>query len=128
MKSKRKTCVARAVARKGTGKVTINKRPLATIAEKYARMLIEEPITLAGDAAKELDLRVTARGGGVMAQAVAARSAIAKAILAANKKDDALRKKFLDYDRLLLVDDVRRVEPKKPLGPKARAKKQRSKR
>jgi len=29
---------------------------------------------------------------------------------------------FLAYDRNLLVDDVRQVETKKPLGPKARAR------
>jgi len=35
---------------------------------------------------------------------------------------------FTAYDRTLLVDDVRRVETKKPLGRKARRHKQKSKR
>ena len=42
--------------------------------------------------------------------------------------DKKLKEKFIKYDRLLMVDDHRRVEPKKPLGKKARKKKQSSKR
>ena len=62
-----------------------------------------------------------------MGQAVAARSAIAKALFEF-KPSEKLRQSFLAYDRLLLVDDPRRVETKKPLGTKARKKKQKSKR
>ena len=62
-----------------------------------------------------------------MSQAVAARASIAKALVG-YLKDEKLKKKFIAYDRMLLVDDSRRVEPKKPLGPKARKKKQHSKR
>ena len=62
-----------------------------------------------------------------MGQAVAARAAIAKSILEM-RPNEKLKKKFLAYDRMLLVDDSRRVESKKPLGPKARKKKQKSKR
>ena len=62
-----------------------------------------------------------------MGQAVSARSAIAKALVAYTK-DKNLERRFREYDRLLLVDDSRRKEPKKPLGRGARAKKQKSKR
>ena len=44
------------------------------------------------------------------------------------KPNEKLRQTMIAYDRLLLVDDPRRVETKKPLGPKARKKKQKSKR
>ena len=62
-------------------------------------------------------------GGGATAQALASRTAIAKALVNyfGEKK---LKEKFTKYDRTLLVDDSRRKEPKKPLGRGARAKKQ----
>jgi small subunit ribosomal protein S9 len=61
-----------------------------------------------------------------MSQASAIRSCIAKAIVKAKGKK--FKELFTAYDRMLLVDDVRRVESKKPLGRKARKKKQHSKR
>ncbi|MBU0586162.1 30S ribosomal protein S9, partial [Candidatus Micrarchaeota archaeon] len=60
-----------------------------------------------------------------MGQAQAARVAIAKALVDYTQ-DEALKKTFLDHDRSLLVDDVRRVEAKKYKGPKARARYQKS--
>ncbi len=127
VKAKRKSAVARTVAKKGTGKVTINKKPLETVSSKYIRLMIKEPLMLAPAEAKEIDFDITAKGGGNMAQAIASRATIAKSIVELTKNEKT-KKMFLEYDRLLLVDDVRRVESKKPLGPKARAKKQRSKR
>ena len=126
-KSKKKTAVARAVIKKGTGKVKINKKTLKTVEPKVVRKFIAEPLVLAEDLAKEVDISVSVNGGGFMGQAVAARSAIAKALISI-RKNDKLKEKFLNYDRLLLVDDPRRKEAKKPLGPSARAKKQKSKR
>ena len=126
-KSKKKTAVARAVIRKGTGRIKLNKVELETVMPDRVRKFIKEPIILAGDSAKNADLNVNVKGGGFMGQAVAARSAIAKALVEFSK-DKKLKEKFLGYDRLLLVDDPRRKEAKKPLGPRARAKKQKSKR
>lgn len=126
-KSKKKTAVARAVIKKGSGKIKVNKKLLETIDPKVVRKFIAEPLVLAGDLAKEVDISVNTSGGGFMGQAVAARSAIAKALIRI-RKNDKLKEKFLNYDRLLLVDDPRKKEAKKPLGPSARAKKQKSKR
>jgi small subunit ribosomal protein S9 len=56
-----------------------------------------------------------------MGQAQAARTAIARALVAALGDDD-LRKRLVEFDRSLLVEDVRRVEPKKFKGPGARAR------
>lgn len=126
-KAKKKEAVARAVVKKGTGKIKINKKDISIIAPYYVNELISEPITLAGDIMKEMDISVNVKGGGFMGQAVATRSAIAKAIVE-HTKDKKLKEKFMKYDRQLLVDDSRRVEPKKPLGKKARKKKQSSKR
>lgn len=126
-KAKKKTSVARAVAKKGTGVIKINKRKPELFRPYYLSGLIMEPIKLAEDAINDIDITVRVFGGGFMSQALAARSAIAKAIIE-HTKDKKLKEKFLKYDKLLLVDDPRRVEPKKPLGKKARRKKQKSKR
>ena len=114
------------LVKKGKGRITINKRPIETFSSKYMMMIVKEPSIIA-PVANEYDFDITTKGGGSMAQAVASRSVIAKAIVELTD-DEKIKKAFLDYDRLLLVDDVRRVEPKKPLGPKARKKKQKSKR
>jgi small subunit ribosomal protein S9 len=126
-KAKKKTAVARATIKKGKGKITINKKRLELIEPYYVREFIKEPLELAPEIASEVDINVIAKGGGFMGQAVSVRAAIAKALVSYSN-DKALKERMLKYDRLLLVDDPRRVEPKKPLGPKARRKKQKSKR
>ncbi len=126
-KAKKKEAIARAVVRKGTGVIRINKRHIETITPEYAKELLKEPAEIAGPVAMEVDIDVEVEGGGKMGQTIAARSAIAKAYLE-YRSDEKLKKKFLSYDRLLLVDDSRRVEPKKQLGTKARKRKQKSKR
>jgi len=127
VKAKKKTAVARAVIREGTGNVRINKRLLAVIEPAHVRSFIEEPLQIAGEMGKRVNIFVTVHGSGYMSQAVAARSCIAKALVAFSK-DEKLRQDMLEYDRMLLVDDVRRKESKKQLGPGARRKKQKSKR
>ncbi|MCX6798727.1 MAG: 30S ribosomal protein S9 [Candidatus Diapherotrites archaeon] len=127
VKAKRKEATARAVIRPGKGIVRVNKRALHLFEPLLVRQFVTEPITVAGDIAKQVNIYVKVEGGGSMSQASAARSAIAKALVAYSR-DNKLRQAFLNYDRMLLVDDVRRVEPKKPLGTKARKKKQKSKR
>ena len=126
-KAKKKEARANAVIKKGTGIVRINKKKLSTIEPEHIQEFIKEPLELAGDIANTVDISVVVKGGGVVSQAVASRASIAKVIIKL-KHDEKLKKKFLAYDRMLLVDDARRVEPKKQLGPKARAKKQTSKR
>jgi small subunit ribosomal protein S9 len=126
-KAKKKTSVARAVITKGSGRVKINKRSIDVVEPEYARKFMQEPLKIAGDAAGMVDITVNVHGGGFMSQAVAARAAIAKALVAFTR-DQKLKEKMLAYDRLLLVDDVRRKEAKKPLGRGARQKRQTSKR
>jgi small subunit ribosomal protein S9 len=126
VKSKKKTAVARAVIRKGKGNIKVNQTNINAYARGYVKELILEPIRLAGDTIKEYDIDLTVSGSGFMSQAVAIRSCIAKAIVKAKGKK--YRDLFTAYDRTLLVDDVRRVESKKPLGRKARRRKQKSKR
>ncbi|MFH1696932.1 MAG: 30S ribosomal protein S9 [Candidatus Diapherotrites archaeon] len=126
-KAKKKRASARAVIKRGTGIVKINRRDLALTEPRYLRDFIREPLDMSGELAGEVDISVNAKGGGFMAQAAAARGAIAKGLLEF-RSNDKLKQAMIKYDRQLIVDDSRRVEPKKPLGPKARKKKQTSKR
>jgi len=122
-KSKKKTAVARAVIRQGNGTVRINKTNLNIYGSHYARELVKEPLEIAGELAKEVNIEVKVKGSGAVSQALAARTVIAKALVNyfGEKK---IKEKFIKYDRTLLVDDSRRKEAKKPLGRGARAKKQ----
>ena len=123
-KGKRKRAIARATLRVGKGKIRFNKIPLDIVNPKLLRMKLREPLLLADDTAKMVDIDVSVFGGGIVSQADAARLAIAKALVQFNKK---LENVFLKYDRQLLVADVRRKEPCKPnRHGKARAKRQKS--
>lgn len=120
---KRKRSIARAKLVSGTGVVRVNSLLLDHVKPKMFQMKISEPLILAGDTAQQVNVHVTVTGGGVSSQAEAARLAIARALVAFNKK---LEKEFLAYDRQLLVADVRRKEVAKPNDSKARAKRQKS--
>lgn len=122
---KRKRSVARAVAEAGTGIVHINKVPLELIRPTLVQMRMQEPLLLADDIAKKIDIHVIVNGGGFSSQAEASRLAIAKALVEFSKSD-ALKNKFVEYDRHLLIADVRRKETRKPNDSKARAKRQKS--
>jgi len=121
---KRKRAIARAVLRSGKGIVKINNHLIDLYKPDMARLKLQEPLILAGDVAKGVDVSLNVFGGGYMAQAEAARLALAKALVQHTKR---LEKVFLDYDRHLLVADVRRKETHKPnTHGKARAKRQKS--
>lgn len=122
---KRKTAIARATVTKGKGCVRINSKPLEFHEPAMAKAKIWEPIQIAGDIVKKLDIHVNVNGGGVMGQADASRTAIAKALVEFIG-DAELKKKYLLYDRSLLVSDPRRGLPKKPMGRGARSKRQKS--
>ncbi len=122
---KRKTAIARAVVKPGKGRIYINDYALEYMNPEVARMKIQEPLLIAGDRAKAVDIRVGIEGGGVMGQAEAARIAIARA-LAGWTKSSELRKSFLAFDRVMIAGDQRVAEPKKFGGPSARRRKQKS--
>ncbi len=122
---KRKSAVARAVVEKGDGKVTVNKVPIDVYSPELARLKIMEPLGMAADKAGQVNIDVTVNGGGVMGQAAAARTAIARGLVE-YFKDEELEAMFKEYDRTLIINDTRRKLPKKELGPGARARKQKS--
>jgi small subunit ribosomal protein S9 len=126
---KRKKAVARAKVEKGSGKVTVNSKPLKLWGSEVLRLWVKEPIVIAGDIAKGVDIKANVKGGGLVGQAEALRVAISRGIVSFSK-DKKLRERFLEYDRNLLVFDPRRTEPHKPSRSRkgTRRHKQRSKR
>ena len=87
--------------------------------------LLKKYAYIAGKKAEKLDIEVNVQGGGVMGQAYATHTAIAKGLVA-YLNDEALENMYKQYDRSLLVSDPRRKMPKKPLGRGARKKRQKS--
>jgi len=124
-RGKRKESIARATIREGNGTIRINSRNLSSLSNPYVREIIREPMRYVGPEANGVDISVNVSGGGAMGQAQAARTAIANA-LAMYFDQLNLKDKFIEIDRSLIVEDTRRVEPKKFRGPKARARFQKS--
>jgi small subunit ribosomal protein S9 len=125
---KRKRAIARAILNDGTGKVTINNK-----SHKYLQMIdmlkIEEPLRIAENILGKLnfDVNIVVRGGGEKGQVEAARLSLARAIVKFSNSKKLLEA-YTEYDRTLLVADVRRKETNKPGDSKARSKRQSSKR
>ncbi|MFW9787146.1 MAG: 30S ribosomal protein S9 [Candidatus Thorarchaeota archaeon] len=122
---KRKTSLAKATIRDGTGRIRINGRPLEIQQPELARMRIMEPLVLFGEGWKRYDIKVRSKGGGFMSQADAVRMAIATGLFRMSQDFEA-RAKMIEHDRTMLVGDPRRTEPKKFGGPSARSRYQKS--
>ena len=123
---KRKRAVARAVIEEGKGNVFINKKDYSSL-NFFDKLKISEPLKIAESILGKLNFNVyiSVRGGGEKGQIGAARVALAKSIVEfTNSKE--IERAFLDYDRNLLVADVRRKEPYKPGDSKARSRRQKS--
>ncbi len=122
---KRKRAIARIRLEKGDKKILINNKSLENF-PKIVQLKILEPLLITED--ENFVINANVRGGGIMGQAEAVAQGIAKGLV--SLKGDKLKEKFLDYDRNLLIQDVRRTEPHKPSRSKKgpRRHKQRSKR
>ncbi len=122
---KRKESIARAAVKEGEGNISVNSKPIDVIDPEEVRMKIKEPLKLADEVTEEIDIEVDVDGGGVMGQADAVRTAIARGLVEWTK-DAELREKFEEFDRSLLLNDPRRKEEKKAGGKGARARRQKS--
>ena len=123
---KKKTAVARATVQDGSGKVRINSQPVELAEPELARLKMTEPFRIAEDELREgVDIDISVQGGGFSGQADAARTAIARGLVQ-HTNDAELREAFMNFDRSLLVNDVRQSESKKWGGPGARARYQKS--
>ena len=122
---KRKTAIARATLKAGKGVIRVNSVPLEQYGSDVTRMKISEPLLLVPNAVKGIDVTINVAGGGVMGQAEAVRTALARGILQWHNEPQ-IKDIYLTYDRTLLVNDSRQKEAKKPHGSGARAKFQKS--
>ncbi len=122
---RRKQSIARATVRDGKGIVRVNKANLENFKPEILKLKILEPVMIAGEAAKKVDIDINVFGGGYASQAEAARLALARGLVEYTGSK-GLKRDFLDYDRHLLVADVRRNEPHKPNDSKPRAARQKS--
>ncbi|MEM0368317.1 MAG: 30S ribosomal protein S9, partial [Desulfurococcaceae archaeon] len=111
---KRKTSVARAVIKPGEGRVWINNIPLEVYPIEMVKDKIGEPLELIGNLAKQVDIKVNVKGGGVMSQADACRVAIARGLIEYfSDHREELTRIFKEYDRHMLSGDPRQTEPEK---------------
>jgi len=120
---RRKTSVARVIVAPGSGKITINRKPL----EQYfpletLRQEAVKPLAVTQSAAK-YDVRVNVEGGGATGQAGAVSLGIARALVGLNEENKALLRAAG-----LMTRDPRMVERKKYGQKKARKRFQFSKR
>jgi small subunit ribosomal protein S9 len=123
---KRKTAIAKAEIKEGSGKVTINKKNYEHF-HKFDVLRIREPLMIAEKVLGRVnfDVIISVRGGGEKSQIEAARLALARAIVKFTESTE-LEEEFFEYDRNLIVADVRRKEAYKPGDSKARSKRQTS--
>jgi small subunit ribosomal protein S9 len=120
---RRKTSVARVRLANGSGKVTVNGRPLENyFTTEVLRGLVLQPFNVT-QTVNRFDVRINVRGGGPTGQAGAARHGIARALLNA---DLAFRPVLKSNG--LLTRDPRMKERKKYGQPGARKRFQFSKR
>jgi small subunit ribosomal protein S9 len=120
---RRKTSTARVFLTKGSGSITVNKRPLETFfGRKTAQMIVRQPLELTQLGAA-FDVNVTVKGGGTTGQAGAIRHGLTRALM---QYDDSLRPTLRKAG--FVTRDAREVERKKVGLRKARRATQYSKR
>ncbi|SCX83402.1 30S ribosomal protein S9 [Desulfoluna spongiiphila] len=120
---KRKNGIARTWLTPGSGKITVNSKPVEeAFPNPMARLVLASPLALV-EAQEAYDVNVKVKGGGIMGQAGAIRHGITKALLLADPelRDVLKRAGFITRDS--------RVKERKKYGQKgARARFQFSKR
>jgi small subunit ribosomal protein S9 len=120
---RRKEAVARVRIRPGTGKITVNKRPIEDyFPSETHRMIVTEPLRLT-TLEETYDVDATMDGGGVSGQAGALRLGIARGLV---NIDEELRTTLKRAG--FLTRDAREKESKKYGLKKARKAPQYSKR
>lgn len=120
---RRKAAVARVYVKEGSGKITINKRPIETyFPSSILQFIVKQPLNKL-EVLDKYDITLNLKGGGYTGQSEAARLAIARALVKINPEDkSALRAEGF------MTRDSRVVERKKPGQPGARRRFQFSKR
>jgi len=120
---RRKTSTARVHLKPGSGKITINDRPIDVFfGRETGRMIVRQPLELT-EMTERFDVKVTVAGGGITGQAGAIRQGITRALI---EFDETLRRPLRAAG--FVTRDAREVERKKVGLHGARRRKQFSKR
>jgi small subunit ribosomal protein S9 len=120
---RRKTATARVFMKPGSGKITVNDRPLDVFfGRETGRMIVRQPLQVA-QMEDRFDFSVQVDGGGITGQAGAIRHGITRALM---EYDETLRKPLRAAG--FVTRDAREVERKKVGRRKARRGPQYSKR
>lgn len=120
---RRKTATARVHLKPGSGKITVNKRPLDEFfGRETGRMIVRQPLE-AVELVGRFDISVQVAGGGITGQAGAIRHGITRALI---EYDEQLRRPLRAAG--FVTRDAREVERKKVGLHKARRATQFSKR
>ena len=120
---RRKTSTARVHLKPGSGKITINDRPIDVFfGRETGRMIVRQPLELT-EMTERFDVKVTVAGGGITGQAGAIRQGITRALI---EYDETLRSPLRAAG--FVTRDAREVERKKVGRRKARRGPQYSKR
>ena len=120
---RRKSSTARVHLKPGSGKITINERPIDEFfGRETGRMIVRQPLQLVQMGAR-FDVEVAVDGGGITGQAGAIRHGITRALI---EFDESLRKPLRAAG--FVTRDAREVERKKVGRRKARRGTQFSKR
>jgi len=120
---RRKESVARVFIKAGSGKIVVNDKPVDEyFSRETGRMIVRQPLVLT-DNLNKFDIMVNVSGGGESGQAGAVRHGITRALI----EFSAEMKPALKAAGLV-TRDAREVERKKVGFPKARRRKQFSKR
>ena len=120
---RRKPSSARVFLRRGTGAITVNRKPLDEFfGRKTAQMIVRQPLQLV-ELSDKFDVNVTVKGGGTTGQAGAIRLGLARALM---EYDESLRASLRRAG--FVTRDARAVERKKIGLHKARKATQYSKR
>jgi small subunit ribosomal protein S9 len=120
---RRKSASARVYMKAGTGRITVNERPLDEFfGRETGRMIVRQPLEVV-QMADKFDFNVHVAGGGITGQAGAIRHGIARALM---EYDESLRKPLRQAG--FVTRDAREVERKKVGRRKARRGTQYSKR
>lgn len=90
---RRKKSVARVFLRPGTGKITVNGRPLEEYFSRATLVQIVHQPLVATQTEGKFDIKATVSGGGLSGQAGALRHGIARALVAADESHRPILKK-----------------------------------
>ncbi len=120
---RRKSSAARVYLKRGSGKITVNRRPLDEyFGRETSRMVVRQPLVNT-ELLDKIDLSISVKGGGNSGQAGAIRHGITRALM---EYDASLRGSLRKAG--FVTRDAREVERKKVGLHKARKRPQYSKR